>query len=230
MTRWLRLYITVEGQTEKKFADAALKPHLARFAIDVRPRVVITNRKLDKRGGIFGFEKLRGDITRLLKEDRQPEARFTTMIDLYALPSTFPGWAEARKKSAPVDRAITLENALEEEFPDPRFLPYIQVHEFEALLYCDLTELQRRITGSEAGIRQLQAEVAGLQPEDIDEGASTAPSKRIIRHVPTYKRNKPRVGAAAAVAIGLPSLRARCPHFDDWLSRLEALGDSSPPG
>ena len=64
-----------------------------------------------------------------------------------------------------------------------------------------------------------------MAPEDINEGAATAPSKRIIRHVPIYERNKVRVGAPAAAAIGLNTLRLKCPHFGDWLSRLEALGN-----
>lgn len=52
---WLRLYITVEGQTEKDFADRLLKPHLASYSIDVRPRVVVTNRKMGKRGGVLSW-------------------------------------------------------------------------------------------------------------------------------------------------------------------------------
>jgi hypothetical protein len=55
----------------------------------------------------------------------------------------------------------------------------------------------------------------------------TAPSKRIIRHVPIYERNKVRVGAPAAVAIGLNNLRTKCPHFGNWLSRLESMGHAS---
>lgn len=225
MSQWIRLYVTVEGQAEKEFADKALKPHLAGFAIDVRPRVVVTNRKLGKRGGILDFDKIRGDVSRLMKQDAHAEARFTTMVDLYALPSEFPGWSEARKRTAARARVLILEQALAREFADSRFLPFIQLHEFEALLYCDLDELQCRIAGSEAGIKALRAEVKDMAPEDINEGATTAPSKRIIHHVPIYERNKVRVGAPAAAAIGLATLRNRCPHFGDWLSKLEALGN-----
>jgi hypothetical protein len=220
---WLRLYITVEGQAEKAFADQALAPYLANFNIEVKPRVVLTNRKLGKRGGILDFAKIEGDLTRLMKQDSHPEARFTTMVDFYALPPEFPGWTEARTKALPQDRVTVLEEALRRQFGDARFHPYIQLHEFEALLYCDLTELQHRIANSERGIATLQQEVAGLRPEEINEGATTAPSKRIIRHLPVYERSKVRVGAAAAAAIGLPALREKCPHFNDWLSRLESL-------
>lgn len=222
--KWVRLYVTVEGQSEKEFADRALRPHLAGYGIDVRSRVVVTNRKLGKRGGILDFDKIKGDIGRLMKEDRHEEARFTTMVDLYALPPEFPGWVEARKKAQSGERIAVLETALGTEFGETRFIPFIQLHEFETLLYCDLGELQRRIANSEAGINALRKEVMNLEPETINEGATTAPSKRIIRHIPIYERNKVRVGAPAAAAIGLNTLRQKCPHFGHWLSRLEALG------
>ena len=222
--KWVRLYVTVEGQTEKEFADRTLKPHLAGFAVEVRSRVVMTHRKLGKRGGVLDFDKIKGDVSRLIKEDRHEESRFTTMVDLYALPAEFPGWAEARKLTRPGERVAVLETALATEFADPRFVPYIQLHEFEALLYCDLGELQKRIANSAAGIEALGRNVKGLEPEEINEGPTTAPSKRIIRHLPIYERNKVRVGAPAAAAIGLNRLRLKCPHFGAWVSRLEALG------
>ena len=224
MTKWTRLYVTVEGHTEKEFADRAIKPYLARFAIDVRPRVVMTNRKLGKRGGILDFEKIRNDLKRLMQQDAHPEACFTTMVDLYALPSEFPGWSEAQKATMPREKVRILEAALADEIGDQRFFPFIQLHEFEALLYCDLSQLQQRIAGSKDGLDALRTEVLGMAPEDINEGPTTAPSKRIIRHVPNYERTKVRVGALAAAAIGLDTLRSRCPHFGDWLSKLESMG------
>jgi hypothetical protein len=220
---WLRLYITTEGQSERKFADDVLRPHLAAFSIDVKTRVVLTNRKLGKRGGILDFDKIHGDLQRLMREDRHPAARFTTMVDLYALPPEFPGWADARQKMVPKERVEALESAFQANLGDCRFLPYIQLHEFEALLYCDLSQLQQRITDSERAFAALAREVRGMEPEEIDEGPRTAPSKRIINHVPIYDRLKVRVGAPAAAAIGLPGLRAKCPHFDEWVARLEML-------
>jgi len=62
-----------------------------------------------------------------------------------------------------------------------------------------------------------------LEPEEINEGVNTSPSKRLINHIPIYERSKTRVGALAIAAIGLPTLRARCPHFDDWIRQLERL-------
>src|SRR5262249_34587243 len=116
-----------------------------------------------------------------------------------------------------------LETAFQTEMRDLRFFPYIQLHEFEALLYCDLSQLQLRIPNSETAIGALSEDVAGLAPEEINEGATTAPSKRIIRHLPIYERTKVRIGAPAAAAIGLPALRERCPHFDSWVRGLEGF-------
>lgn len=230
MSGWIRLYVTVEGQTEKAFVDAVLKPHLAGRDIEVRARVVVTNRKLSKRGGVLDFERIRSDLERLMRQESQSDARFTTMIDLYALPQEFPGWSEARKQTNPSDRVRALEQALATHFAEPRFIPFIQLHEFEAMLFCDLDQLRRRVADSESGIADLKKEIQGLAPEEINEGPTSAPSKRIIRHLPIYEKSKVRVGATAAAAIGLPTLRSKCPHFGDWVSRLEALGQTSLAG
>jgi hypothetical protein len=223
---WIRLYLTVEGETELKFAKETLAPHLAQFEVEVRPRMVLTNRKLGKRGGALYFQRFKRDTTHLMKDDAKREARFSTMMDLYALPADYPGWAEAEKKSKPADRVLELEKALAGELADSRFFPFLQLHEFETFLYCDLNQIQSRIDDSEKAIAHLQQEVAHLNPEDINEGKATAPSKRLIKHLPRYEHLKVRVGAPAASAIGLPVLRAKCPHFGQWLTRLENLKQS----
>jgi hypothetical protein len=221
MTAWRRLYVTVEGYTELEFVKELLVPHLAGRALDVRARVVTTNRKLGARGGVVSFQQVRDDIARLMREDGAAETRFTTMIDLYALPDTFPG---VEVRGTPLQRVRAIESAWVAMHDDPRFLPYVQLHEFEALLFCDLDALELRLEGSSAGFTALKRQVAGLAPEDIDDGPTTAPSRRIVDLVPTYKRAKRRVGARAAIDIGLPKLRAKCPHFGDWVTMLEKLG------
>ncbi|CAI8827013.1 protein of unknown function [Methylocaldum szegediense] len=87
---WRRLYITVEGETERTFAEAVLRPHLTQYSLDVRPLVVITNRKLGTRGGVLDFATIRDDLRRMMRQDGNHDALFTTMVDLYALPADFP--------------------------------------------------------------------------------------------------------------------------------------------
>jgi hypothetical protein len=224
--KWIRLYLTVEGETELKFAKETLAPHLAQFEVEVRPRMVFTNRKLGKRGGALYFQRFKRDTTHLMRDDAHREARFSTLMDLYALPADYPGWIAAEKKSKPIDRVLELEKALGGELADSRFIPYLQLHEFETFLYCDLNQILVRIDDSEKPIARLQQEVAHLNPEEINEGEATAPSRRLIKHVPRYEHMKVRVGAPAAGAIGLPVLREKCPHFGQWLARLERLPQS----
>ena len=219
----IRLLMSVEGQTEQAFVRAAIAPHLAGHGVDASARLLFTNRKLGGRGGVMRYPQVRRDLERLFKQHRGADVRFTSMIDLYALPDDFPGFSAALTIHDPVARVQSLEAALAADLGDERFIPFIQLHEFEALLFCDLTQLAQRIDRSDYGIRALEQEVAGLQPKYINDGEATAPSKRIIRHVPIYERSKPRLGATAAAAIGLPAIRRGCPHFNAWITLLEGL-------
>lgn len=60
-------------------------------------------------------------------------------------------------------------------------------------------------------------------PELINEGNETAPSKRIIKEIPEYKDNKVLIGPTVAKEIGLPILRERCVHFNEWINKIESL-------
>ena len=57
-------------------------------------------------------------------------------------------------------------------------------------------------------------------PEEINDSPVTHPSKRVEALVPGYE--KPLLGALAVLEIGLEAIRAECPHFREWLERLEA--------
>jgi hypothetical protein len=223
VTDRVRLIISVEGPTEQSFASQVLAPHLAGFGVDATARLLFTNRKLRKRGGVRNYAKVSDDIRCLMQEQKDTAVRFTTMLDLYALPGDFPGFAAAASLHQAIARVAALEQALAADLGDRRFVPYIQLHEFEALLFCDLDQLVPRIVGCGRGVQNLKDEVGDTPPEDINDGPLTAPSKRIIQHVPRYETVKVRVGATAAGAIGLASLRENCPHFDAWVSSLERL-------
>ncbi len=107
-------------------------------------------------------------------------------------------------------------------------MPFIQVHEFEALLYSDVSSFSQvchELTGdSVASLREtFEAHLRDFDddPEAINDDPMTAPSKRIVATVRQYR--KPAFGVAICRRIGLPTLRARCRHFDSWVQRLEAL-------
>ena len=143
------------------------------------------------------------------------------MFDLYRLPMDFPGYAGAAEVPDPYTRVAMLEDALKEAIPDQRLVPYIQLHEFEALLFADPQTLEAQFPDRPSAIQQLVATPGAVDsPELIDDGQNTAPSKRIIGVIPEYESRKASAGPIVAAKIGLPVLQARCPHFREWLERL----------
>ena len=221
----VRLHFVVEGQTERRFVESILRPHLADRSIWVAARCVETSRSRGRKysGGIQNYAKAKRDIERWMREDQNPDARFTSMFDLYALPEDFPGYEAAKQKSDPYDRVRLLEDALREDISDQRFVPYIQLHEFEALLFSDPTKLAERFDRHSAGIKRLSQVAEQLNPELIDDGSESAPSKRIIKEIPEYGPDKPSSGPIVAERIGLTTLRTKCQHFAEWIETLEAL-------
>ena len=221
----IRLNFIVEGQTEEAFVNQILSPYLAGFEVWVQVRCVQTSRSrnIKHRGGIDSYGKAENDINAWIKEDRNSDVRFTTMFDVYGLPTNFPGYKDAKQKSDSYERVKILEDALREDISDRRFIPHFQLHEFEALLLSDPQKLDSQFDNS-TGIRRLVDMVASFDsPELINDGNNTAPSKRIIGEIPEYERMKVSAAPIVADKIGLPTLRLKCKHFGEWLCKLEAL-------
>ncbi len=225
-----RLHLFAEGQTEQTFADTVLKPHLANFGVYMqKPTLIAHARKkgIVHRGGGRNFRAMQNDINRRRKQDSGNDVFFTTMIDLYALHANFPGVEEAEKlRNVPYQRVEALERSWLDETSDRRFIPFIQLHEFEAYLFCDVSQFNLFFDNSGPRISALQKIVDNVQsPELIDDGQHTVPSQRILAEFPEYP--KPTVGPQMAELIGLEIIRSKCPHFNSWIGRLEKLG--GPP-
>ena len=218
------LLMVVEGATEQQFVMLLLAPHLAARGVVVsKPRLIPTGKA--GRGGVVNYEHARRAITSWLRQQRGPEITFTTMFDLYKLPRNFPGYVEATAKASPYLVVESLENALAEDIKDERFIPYIQLHEFETLLFADPQAFSLRFADRKKEIEELIHVAAGFgNPEMIDDGESTAPSKRITRLIPEYRGAKRTAGPDIAQQIGIDKIRSACRHFNDWLTRLEGLG------
>lgn len=224
-----RLYLFAEGPTEQAFADTLLKPHLATLGVYLHPPVLIAHAKKKgriHRGGGRRYVPMKNDILRFLRQERDRDVFFTTMIDLYAIHPEFPGLAEAEKlRHMPDKRVEALERAFAIDIGDDRFVPYLQLHEYEAYLFSDVTWLRYFYDHHDKQIAALKA-IADTHPtpELIDDGQHSAPSKRIIAELPDYEDAKSAVGPQVAELIGLNVIRGKCPHFAGWLSRLEHLG------
>ena len=141
-------------------------------------------------------------------------------------PGSYPGSGEAEKfRDDPYRRVEALEQSWANETGDCRFIPHIQLHEYEAYLFVDLSVLAKHFEGQQTAVLKLQESVNRIEsPELIDAGPETAPSRRIIGALPRYRSKKLAVGVQAAESIGLSAIRSKCPHFSGWLARLERLG------
>jgi hypothetical protein len=227
-----RLNFVVEGQTEEAFVNGVLRPHLWSFDVVAAARCVTTRRDRRRpdvvhRGGLPDYGKARRDLERWMAED--PGAVFTTMFDLYALPEDFPGYAEIQRLTDPYERVAALEAAMASDIADHRLIPYLQLHEFEALLFCDPEKFDWEYLEHERQIaRLIEIADAHRSPELIDDGPQTAPSKRIIKHIPEYAFQKASAGPLVAQRIGIEKMRSQCPHFAGWLGRLESIGPEYP--
>ena len=223
-----RLYLIAEGQTEQTFADTLIKPHLAQRQVYMHKPVLVAHAKKKgriHRGGGRSYAPMKNDIDRFLKQDRDPDAYFTTMIDLYALYADFPGITEVEQiQPDPFERVKFLEQKFAEDINDPRFIPYLQLHEYEAYLFSDPTCFEYLGAESAQAVKTLQTIASQYRtPELINDGPQTAPSKRIIDFFPDYEKAKTTFGPQLAAKIGLSVIRGRCPHFNEWLSKLESL-------
>ncbi len=225
------LVAIVEGQTEQTFVRNQLAPYLGDRGVAIR---AVLSGKTRKQGGIRKWEVSRNDIIRTLKEG----CYCTTMFDFYAMPNDWPGRMEAARLPW-AERGLCVETAmlndiveqLGEGFNPSQLIPYVQVHEFEALMFCDiriLAELSASLTRQPADYFQKQFDkilTEAGNAEAIDDGYETCPSRRIMRLTPGYRKGLH--GPIVAQRIGLDALRAGCAHFSSWLKKLE-MARSTP--
>jgi hypothetical protein len=227
----MRLLNHVEGVTEETFTGELLAPHLVSAGYEtVSARLIGNARQRTGRGGTKPWADVKKDIVRHLKSDAGAVA--TTMVDYYALPASgpkvWPGRAAANQKLFH-EKAPTVESALAADimaemggnFDPKRFVPFVVMHEFEGLLFSDCEAFaigigRKGLASDFSDIRQQFA-----SPEEINDSPDTAPSKRVAAVLPEY--DKVLFGNIAALEIGLDKIREECPHFGNWLGRLEAL-------
>ncbi len=218
-----RLFIICEGQTEEQFVREVLAKHLLAYGIDVRAPLI---GRPGHKGGAVNWDRMADDLVRLLRGEARAVA--TTLIDYYGLDGEFPGVVEAKTKGSSAAKAQAVQVAMAQaayehlKLGPERFLPYVQMHEFEGLLFSDPDAFAAGIGKSSLADKIRAITQSFDSPEDINDRPATAPSKRIATLLPGY--DKPFHGVLAALEIQLPKMRQTCRLFDEWVKRLESLG------
>ncbi len=216
-----RIIMICEGQTEQTFA----KTNLQGLFLD---RNIILHTPLIKasRGGIVKWQRLEEQIKTHLKAEK--DAFVTTFIDYYGVyeKHLFPGWNEAHTIIDKNSRMDRLEHFMLQCI-DPesrhRFIPYLQLHEFEGLLFIDIDVFKSQIPPEDlVGIEELEKTFNDFEnPELINNNRETSPSHRLQRIINGY--NKVVYGDIISEAIGLERIRAKSPRFNNWITKLENI-------
>lgn len=223
-----RVLVLVEGQTERIVVDQFLNPHFNLHGVWLYPRIV---GKPGHKGGVRAFEGIKRELCNLIKSDRTCAA-VTTFFDYYALPSSWPGVAAAKgqlcnKIPGHIEPKIAeaIQQELDASFNPGKFIPYVQMHELEALFFADPEALANIFgdKGLSEEIKEIVTTCGGC--EAIDDGPTTAPSKRVKALFPQYKKGQSLNAHAPKIlkAIGIQTVRAQCPHFNEWCTKLEQL-------
>ncbi|AVZ73466.1 hypothetical protein SLUN_16060 [Streptomyces lunaelactis] len=206
----------------RHFAGRTLAPELFEAGIILVPTILLTGTRAggpSGRGGVSKWAKIEKDV-RLRLGTTPHWAAVTTLLDYYGLPQDSPGMAERPAGSAR-RRVEYVEQQIAARIDHPRFLPYLVLHETETWVFAAAGQLGEWVEdGALAAELKRQADAAG-GPECVNDGADTAPSKRLLGLYPAY--NKTQDGPVSVADLGLAELRAACPHFDSWIGRLLAL-------
>ncbi len=231
------IYCLVEGYSEKNFIHRMVAPHLSGLGIDITAPMVMTsfNRKAGKKhkGGGQSFTPWSKDLGNLWRQHGgRAGTHFTTMVDLFRIPSDFPGVSTVpghlpfRMKVAHLEKELAF-HAGHLGIATGRFTPYIAAHEFETMAFADLDALGTLFLDKQPQIERLKNEVAGIADiESINSTPEGAPSIRIAKYIPVYKKYKgsDQSGIVNVLeVIELPQIRSACRHLNEWLEQLEVL-------
>ena len=208
----IRLSISVEGPTEEEFSKVVLTAHLRSYGVEAQPILIGRGRQAGQGGDNVSAGRLASEMAHLHRSFDV----VTSLVDFYGFKDK--GDSTVDDLEALLRREVERKVGRSEE----RVLPYVQMHEFEGLLFSDVTvfsELLDVQSGTVDRLRGIRERFA--TPEDINDNEATAPGKRIVGLIPHYR--KALHGPLIAMKLGLEAIRSECPRFDSWVTRLESL-------
>ena len=216
-----RLIFIVEGETEEMFVNSMLKPYFLKSGFNNTLQCFKIKRS---NGGMQKYSYVKQDILRVIYEQ---EAIVTTMFDFYALPSTFPGQTDIKDINNHLEKVLYLEKKMKEDLEVSQrtsfgnYVPYIQLHDFEALVFTSEKGFEQLFEHSEMNYKGISELIKQYpNPEEINDSPQTAPSKRIKKLIPGYQ--KVLFGNLLVAYNGMSILLSKCPHFRSWIETLKA--------
>lgn len=212
------LNILVEGATEKEFVSNLIYPYLLENNISNVRTITIETSPGFKGGDVRYNARYKPNIQKILRG--QEDLLATSLIDYYRLRNDFPNYAESCQLPTPQQRVELIEQGCAQDINDQRFIPYIQLHEFEGLLFSAPNGFNELFPDLPRANKRELLEIVGQypNPELINDRPEFAPSKRLERLIPNYR--KPLFGGMIALENGFNVIIEKCPRFRNWIETL----------
>jgi hypothetical protein len=214
-----KITIICEGYSELAFCKDILEPHLKNFGIELFYE--LTDHSKD--GGITKWHNIKNQIIKIFTIDQ--EMTISTFFDYYGMNKSlqFRRWTEAEQEMDRSIRMEILEKGMDEDIDDEiKFIPYVQLHEYEALVFTDYAAFELLYDDEDANLVELKRICEQYpNPEEINNIKITSPSHRLLQNIRRY--NKIQSGIDLITATGLAKIRDKCPRFNEWVKRLESI-------
>ena len=194
----VRVAVSVEGTTEERFVSLLLRPHFSGLNIFITP--------INMRGNI-SIDRVVHELNRLIYQFDY----VTTLYDFYGFKNIDQGDTKQMLEQKIIKNLKKSNNVI----------PYIQMYEFEGLLFSCPKAISRHLQGKQ--LEQWASDILqafGDNPEEVNNSVNTAPSKRLLNNT-NYRKTTH--GPNIANDIGLQGLRDKCKGFNEWIDKLEKL-------
>ncbi len=214
-----RIVFIVEGETEESFVNNVLSPFICSKG---KYNQIQCFKIKHSNGGVSKYSHIKRDIINTIYES---DVIITTMLDYYRLPTSFPGFDRIDKNESHYNQVLFLEQEMKNDiehslkYQVDNFIPYIQLHEFEALVFSSMKGIEEVYERTEFDYANLKKVFDSFDnPEDIDNGPCTAPSMRLKKYIPGYDKSV--FGIEIVKKIGIETLLQKCPKFNEWVQKL----------
>lgn len=213
-----RMIVICEGQTEQEFVRTTLQNYLESKSVYLEHPLVKKSK-----GGIAPWKDIKDQIEKHLKQEK--DAFVTTLLDYYGIYEfhQFPSWQQAHQIQDKNQRLDLLEEAMKNDIDAnlrDRFIPFLLLHEFEALVFSDKDCILKQLSPNDINISELDKVFNNFSnPEDINSGKQTSPSHRLLNIIKGY--HKIVYGNIIIGEIGIDRIRNKALRFNNWLNILE---------
>ena len=217
-----RLVIIVEGETEESFVNNILRPFFCSKGLYNTIQCFNTKHS---HVGVSKYSYIKKDILNTIYEK---DVVVSMMIDFYRLLSDFPGFNDLKATQTHQEQANLLEARIKKDLENSQkqlfenFIPYIQLHEFETLVFTSINGIDSLFERSEMDYKGLMNVIQQYpNPEDINNHPDTAPSVRLKKLIPGY--NKVLHGIDIINTVGMNELLEKCPRLKVWVESMEEV-------